>query len=297
MRHIGNLPDESSALTFSDYLYVQGIENDVDENRDGSWSVWIHSEEQLKQGAAMLERYRANPHSPEFSTQASKAASQRQLKEQEDESFRKKMHGRDEIFAWYHRIGLLSGILIAACVVVYILYYVIGQDRVVQLLSIGRYDESAAKYAIFEEILSGEVWRLFTPMFLHFGPLHILFNMLWLKELGTAIERRQNMLFLGFLVLTTAATSNAAQYLMSGPWFGGMSGVVYGLFGYIWMKGKFDPTFGLHLTTQTVTWMIAFFFVCLTGAIGPVANTAHGAGLLTGMATGYISAMLAQHHS
>ena len=39
-------------------------------------------------------------------------------------------------------------------------------------------------------ILSGEWWRLVTPMFIHFSWIHIIFNLLWCVELGKKIERR-----------------------------------------------------------------------------------------------------------
>jgi GlpG protein len=88
--------------------------------------------------------------------------------------------------------------------------------------------------------------------------------------------------------------SNVAQFLMSGPLFGGMSGVVYGLLGYVWMQGKFNPASNLHLQRQTVRLMIIWFFVCLTGLIGPIANTAHAVGAVMGIAWGYITARLSR---
>ena len=89
------------------------------------------------------------------------------------------------------------------------------------------------------------------------------------------------------MVLAIAVASNLVQYWASGPAFGGMSGVVYGLFGYLWMKSRFDPWSGMHMDQQTVVILIAWFFLCMTGWVGPIANWAHGVGLVVGMAIGY----------
>ena len=84
------------------------------------------------------------------------------------------------------------------------------------------------------EISQGQLWRLFTPMFIHFGIIHI------------------------------------------------------------WIRGKFDPFSGLYLHQQTVIMMIFWFFLCLSGVIGNVANTAHGVGLVIGIVWGFVSARLAK---
>jgi len=116
--------------------------------------------------------------------------------------------------------------------------------------------------------------------------------MLWLRDLGSMIEARQTSLQLALLVLFVAASSNVMQFYIGGaPNFGGMSGVVYGLLGYVWLRGKFDPGSGLFLHSATVTMMIVWFFVCLLGLIPHIANTAHAVGLVVGMSWGYLSSL------
>jgi GlpG protein len=142
------------------------------------------------------------------------------------------------------------------------------------------------------EIVGGQFWRLLTPIFLHFGLMHLVFNMLWLKDLGTAIERLTSTRLLLGLVIVSGVLSNVGQFMAAGPFFGGMSGVVYALLGFVWMKSRFDPGSGFHLEKQTVIMMIGWFFLCMTGALGHVANYAHGFGLGIGVVWGFASAKM-----
>lgn len=136
------------------------------------------------------------------------------------------------------------------------------------------------------EILHGQIWRLFTPIIIHFGIMHILFNMLWLYQLGSTIEQRQNRKRMMILVVVISILSNLAQFFWSGPIFGGMSGVVYGLLGYVWAQGKFNPGAGIGLNQSTTLMMLIWFVVCWMGLVGNIANMAHTIGLVCGVILG-----------
>ena len=63
------------------------------------------------------------------------------------------------------------------------------------------------------DIERGEVWRLVTPILMHCNQiLHIVFNLLMFRMLGTLIEVRRGTLRLAVLVLVSAAVSNYGQY-------------------------------------------------------------------------------------
>lgn len=148
---------------------------------------------------------------------------------------------------------------------------------------------SATNNGVLSEIQNGQLWRLFTPMFLHFSPLHIIFNMMWLIDLGVIIENRHGRFRLLLLILVIGLISNLGEYGWTHyPKFGGMSGVVYGLLGYLWVFGRLNPRSELQLNPTIVILMLVWFALCWTGMLGPIANMAHTVGLLMGLLLAWI---------
>jgi len=287
MRVIGYLPTEASARTFGDYLYVQGVENQIEEQKAQSWSIWVKEEDQIETATRLLAEFQANPADKKYHSQAKAASGLRAAEAKQEEAYRKKVRDRQELFRPItgYGFGPLTFGLIVASVVVFILSSLDESSRLLRMLTI-----TNSPFGILPEVRHGQVWRLITPIFIHFGILHILFNMFWLRDLGSMIEGRQSTGFLALQICVIAAGSNAAEYFVNHTAaFGGMSGVVYGLLGYIWIRGKLDPASGLFLHPTTVMMMLIWYVLCWTGLLGSVANIVHTVGLLMGMAWGYLA--------
>lgn len=291
MRLIGHLETEEAARTVSDFLYVEGIESQVERDASDGWALWILCEDQIERASGVLQGYRQNPSDLSFKAKAIQAAKLRQQKEKDAAAYARKVKPRAEVLRSLTTAGFgpLTVTLIGMCLAVFALQSFNRRWELVLALT----DLTGGLQAV----LHGQVWRLLTPIFLHFGLLHIFFNLLWLRDLGAMIEGRLGSLRLGALVLGIALVSNLTQYLVNhysfsgAEIFGGMSGVVYGLLGFIWMRGRFDPGSGLFLHPYTVVMMLVWAVVCLTGMMGPVANTVHFTGLAVGMAWGYFSSL------
>jgi GlpG protein len=294
MRCIGQLDNSAQAEQFGHYLYGQDIENRVEENSLGQWEIWVLDEDQIDQAKALFQAFSENP---EDSTVAQGAEvglkKHAQLKQEQTTHRARVIDARTMLQRPQIRMGWVTISLIVISVGLGFLTRLGEKEAFVMPFQITEHVNQGNKILYspqFPEIRQGQVWRLFTPMFLHFGILHLVFNMWWMKDLGSAIESTKGPWTLLGLAFTISILSNVAQFQMSGPKFGGMSGVVFGLLGYLWMQGKFNPRGPLHLNPQTVQFMMIWFVICLTGMVGPVANTVHGVGAFVGMAWGYISA-------
>jgi GlpG protein len=320
MRLAGTINDERQAERFADYLLLLGVEASASKSAAGC-EIWIRDETQVEKAKQELARFLENPLDERYAKTAPVAKKIRKRQDQEVRRAQRNLVDARRIWAQpvSQRIpGTLALILFSIAVTLFsdfgdrktptsqrayfTAYELSGpnDERISFRSNDGIHPDMT--WAIEQ----GEWWRLFTPMFLHLGLLHLLFNMMWLHRLGGLIEMRSGSAWLLVFAFASSAIANVAQaasaatfthtssqigeMLGDSPFFGGMSGVNYALFGYIWMKAKYDRGSNYFIDRDTVGLMIVWFFLCLFGLIGNVANAAHGAGFAVGLAAGYASA-------
>lgn len=294
MRPIGALQDETQAKHFGDFLYARGIDNQVDPDSRGEWEIWVLDDVHVESARSLLDRFRRDSSDPVFA-QASHVAFRRRRQNEASQAPRRArvVDARTMLYTPPAPLGPVTIALAVISIAIAVFTSLGGNEQSIQPLSITEY-RVEGEYIHWDkelpEVRKGQIWRLFTPMFLHFGILHLLFNMLWLRDLGSMIEAYKSPWLLPTMVLVIAGTSNLAQYLHTGPNFGGMSGVNYGLLGYVWMQGRFNPASRLSLHPQVVTSAILWFVLCILNLIPGVANTVHAVGFGVGIAWGFIDA-------
>ena len=277
MRHLQSYDDHEQAQGLSDELEVQGIESHVrsDESRH---EVWIINESDLEAATGVAGRYAGAP------SDASRAEAKRIRKQ-------RKAASRPVRIPGFSGGGLARGGPVGQATLGLIVLSV-----AVSVLSGMGDSSSPVLRALFVVPISPEghylaridwtqPWRLLTPMLIHFGLLHLAFNMLWLYRLGSQIENLQGTrAFLGLVALTQVPGA-LVQFEVSGPLFGGMSGVVYGVFGFTWMQARYASK-GYSLTDQDTMWIMGWFVLCATGLVGHIANAQHALGLVFGLLAG-----------
>jgi membrane associated rhomboid family serine protease len=132
----------------------------------------------------------------------------------------------------------------------------------------------------------GDWWRPLTAAFLHYGPLHLAFNMLALLIFGSELERLLGRGRYLAVYLVSLVGGAAAIQLFGDPFIqvAGASTAIYGLmgaFGVVLVHGKQDLR-GL-LTLLGINLVISFLpGVSLIGHLGGLVGGAAAAAILVG---------------
>lgn len=311
MRLIGTVDDRRLAQVFEQWLMAEGIECQVEE--DGQ--IWVKEEDQVAAAVQHLQAFLSNPHQAQYQNAGARAAERERMRIEKQKAYQRNVVQSAKRPGTAGRTPLTTTLIVLCGIVA--LFTNFGNSRnnvwfrsllfteisVTELNKQGVTELNPASLAWkWSTIRAGELWRLVTPIFLHFGPAHIIFNLVFFWQLGRIVEIKYGTVFLGILVLLSAAISNGVQASVPIPWdgiplariggswtlpFAGMSGVCYALFGFVWLKGQYDPRFGVRLAPSTIMWMLGWMVFCMLPSSADllgfrVANWAHGIGLVVG---------------
>ena len=267
--------------------------------------LWVHDDDQLPQAEGELAKFLSDPAAHRYAQAEGQAARLRKEEAQANaRAAKRQVDVRTQVFGQSTlRTPHLTYGLIGLCVLIFLMLQSDAGASLRQTLSITSFKFQGHMVSWqpgLPDILKGEVWRLFSPAFLHFGFLHIIFNMMWLNELGKAFEQKHGAFRLIAFVVLAGIFSNLFQYadifsslFGRGPTFGGMSGVVYALAGYCWVRGQLTPHDGIGLAPETMRFLMIWFAVCFLPFL-PIANGAHAGGLAVGLGIGWLAARRAR---
>ena len=310
MRQLGTLANESDAHRLAAWLVTQRIDAHAEPDGEG-WAVWVRDEDHLAEARTAFENFRANPQDQRYRGVESTAERIRREEERDRQKARGNVVEMRSLwgsgFKGAARRCPLALALIGLSILATLAAGTFTEGRenagVISKLLFADYELAATQGSMWASIRRGEVWRLVTPIFLHFGLMHLLFNSFWIFDLGGQIENCKGTRYMLFLALVLAVLANVGQALeadvrqivMS---FGGLSGVAYGFFGYVLIKLRFGNREGYRLSQTNIFLGILWFVLCLARGfagpdggmlsfIPPIANSAHTVGLFVGMAIAY----------
>lgn len=262
-----HIHQHSVALLFSQYIRSQGIATKVEEQQQ-EFIVWCDVEKR-DLARQLFEQFIENPHDEKYQQAAWSSAESvdvKPLKSANIASFRQQ---------FLAHAGVVTLTIFSLCWLVYI-GSVLGWAESL-FFSLRFFSPLSI------ELLMTEPLRLIGPAFFHFSLLHIAFNTMWWWQLGGAIEQRMGKWELIQLFLISAICSNLGQYLVSGPNFGGLSGVVYAVVGYVWWASWLAPEKGLTISKPIIGFLMVWLLLGYAQLL-PInmANTAHSVGLISG---------------
>ncbi len=272
-----SLPITVDLYTFSKLLREHGLVHRISEE-SGQQVIWVNSETEAEFLRKALQQWQEQA--------ASTAATQpRQSYQALASTFNYKKLLNGLVASVY--LTPVTLLLFSVCIVVAVISRLGANPNTVTLLFYPALSAAGFIPLVLSIDSVGSALQTLTPMFLHFGELHLVFNMLWLWYFGRQLEAIHPSWFVAGLIVVMAFVSNTAQFMMSESRnFGGMSGVIYGLMAYAWVVHTAMPRSYLSMNKNLLTFFVIALVVMEIVASSMIATAAHVGGLLSGLVLG-----------
>lgn len=255
------------AQSFIDYMASRHIDVQIKVEEGDHFSLWLADEQYLLEVESELKQFLHYPQDRKYQAASWQVADTRQ-----------------PLFH-YQSPSLLSLVKAKAGPMTLLVMVICGAIFALQQLGLAQ-QVFATLHFPASAGQQWQLWRWFSHALLHFSVLHIVFNLLWWWQLGGDIEKRLGSVKILQIFLVSAALSGAGQYWVEGANFGGLSGVVYALVGYLWMFGWRAPESGLLMPKPLIGFMLVWLVLGFIQPFMAIANSAHLAGLVSGVLLG-----------
>jgi GlpG protein len=307
MRFLGEIDGQASAEKFVAYLLTEDIDTHIELARADSdeWEVWVRDEDRLDRAREELEEFQNNRDASKYGEAITKARKIIEAKERERreavKNFKRVEANQRKLMSGGRMPPLTLGLFVVCILIGFLTNFSsprgassLGKSILEQFrfVTVEDFQESGGNPAA--SILKGQVWRVITPILLHGGILHLAMNMFMFVSLGRLVERWVGTPRFAVMVLLLAVAPNLLQGLspewMHGtPFFVGISGVLYGLFGYVWIRSSLNPTHGVSIPFPFVVILVGLIVVGLSGLVPnwQFADLCHLGGLVVGCGLGF----------
>ena len=257
--------DARRAQAFVDYLTAKGMACEQTLDDANRVSVWLIDENLWPEAESEVRRFVNEPFHPRYQ-EAAWLHGDTQIK------FSRNRNTQQSWVQVAKRTGPVNLVVLLSCVLVYVLAQ-IGTPVLAWLSFPGQ----------LNQLIGLNFWRAFTPALLHFSLMHLVFNLFWWWYLASMVERERGSGRLILILLVAGILPNVMQFFASGPYFGGLSGVVYALLAYVWLSGRLNPAGRISLPDGMAVLMLVWLVLGFAGVLGNVANLAHLGGGLIGL--------------
>jgi GlpG protein len=311
MRSLGTLPHVQLAQRFCDYALTERVDCSFEHDPTDGIQVWVHEEDDFSKAKELFGAFQHAPGDPRFDV----AREAKQLRR--SESQRKAAVRRNRrIVRWSDSpLGRRRTPITILVIVTCILFSLLTDFGRAASGSFGEWVFATMQFVNYRDyivanehpaasLLKGELWRAITPIFLHGSMMHLILNLVGIGIYLRIIERLHGMRFTLLIVFATGLLSSLGQGLMppdaggggwaraisGSPFFVGISGVVCGLFGFLWIRPIVARDYPVHIPDSGIvyTLLLLVLFATPWSPISNVANVAHFAGLLAGVAIAFL---------
>ena len=312
MRSLGQIDGRKQTEQFVAYLLTQKIKTHIEgvDGKPDSWEVWIRNEDQLAEASKQLLAFKQDPTDSRYETAMKEATRLLESEQKAKQAAARNIRRMDTSATPRMNRGPIPPLTLTLVILAIVVSLV---SNFTDLGANNKWGQVVVNELSFVEpavwtrtkdpaasLKRGEIWRVVTPIFMHGSMLHLAFNILMLVSLGRMTERLQGTPKFAVFVLMLAVFPNLLQGLMppwlgGGPLFVGISGVVYGLFGYIWIRSSLHPEMGIVIPMPMVMIFLGLIVIGFAASMSAatlswnLANHCHLGGLLVGIAVAYAS--------